>query len=818
MPATSESRAEAVARELLLIRGWKVQKPPRGNVLWKNEYRDYPHLAEALQGKSKSGGGDAYPDFLLVDRSTLRPIIVGEIKARNGDIDKAIGEACDPYGDAFDEKGFRVLAAGIAGDDQSNIAVEIRKRARKGWRPVQYRQEPIQWIPTPEEAELLIEDVELFELEPRVPSNEVLAQRGDEINRILRECKIKDEFRPAIIGAFMLALWSSKGEIRMDPRHVLGDINSECRRTFLRANKGEIADSIKVPEANRALASKAIRVCHILRLLNITTLTAEHDYLGQLYEMFFRFTGGNTIGQFFTPRHITSFMVEMMGVSKRDIVVDHTCGTGGFLVSALQRMTEGKPLTRAQVNEIVRGHLKGFESEPITAALCVANMILRGDGTTGIINHDCFTSDEFPEGTATIVIGNPPFPHKKTDEPVERFIERGLEALNTRGRLAMIAPSSLIAKGERGKKDWRKRILHDNSLRGVVTLPSELFQPYASSTTGIVVLEKGVPHTNKTTTFFCRIENDGFRLKKNTRVEQAGSQLPDALDAWQSNRSIPDLCITTAIPSLKEGVEWAPGAYIEFVDHPDEDLRREADLLIRSRAAFEVFNATELHTLQEDLSHGKFRVASYASLSGRKPKHPNGEPNTLGWLFDIYYGQKSLHNKENLQAGHALVISSSGMNNGCYGFFDFDQLIQPPFVTVPSTGSIGEAFVQTWPCGVTDDCLLLIPRSGTDEEDLFLAAAVVRLERWRFDYGRKVTPERIAHMKVRRDAMVKTWIRGRRGPAERIAGEMITVSGPLPTGRPGRPEKQVHLPFSDFDTNLDALLAVPHKPTRRGRK
>ena len=71
------------------------------------------------------------------------------------------------------------------------------------------------------------------------------------------------------------------------------------------------------------------------------------------------------------------------------------------------------------------------------------------------------------------------------------------------------------------------------------------------------------------------------------------------------------------------------------------------------------------------------------------------------------------------------------------------DVIAPPFVTVPSTGSIGEANVQVWPCGVTDDCLLLIPKPDTPKEYLWIAAATLRLERWRFNYGRKITPDRI---------------------------------------------------------------------------
>jgi hypothetical protein len=49
-------------------------------------------------------------------------------------------------------------------------------------------------------------------------------------------------------------------------------------------------------------------------------------------------------------------------------------------------------------------------------------------------------------------------------------------------------------------------------------------------------------------------------------------------------------------------------------------------------------------------------------------------------------------------------------------------------------------------------------------EDLYIAAAVVRLERWRFDYGRKITPARIAHLPLNRDPELKSWINVNGGP------------------------------------------------------
>jgi len=774
---SSEARAEAVARELLTIRGWKDARPPKGNVLWKNEYRDYPHLLDAMVGRGKQGlGGDAYPDFIVMSPDGYSPVIVGETKASESDIDLASHEAADLYGEAFLDKGWNVLAAGIAGDESSNIAVRIQKRARSEWKPIEYRSQPIQWIPTPAETTQLLADEHLFDLRPQVPSNEVLAKHGDAINRILRECGVTDAQRPAITGAIMLALWHSAGQIRTDPSHILKDINDECEQAFVTAGKSDLAGSIHIPEANDKLAARARYICYILRLLNITTLTAEHDYLGQLYESFFRFTGGNTIGQFFTPRHITQFAADICSVGRSDVVVDPTCGTGGFLIAALNRMMEGRSFTRDELGNLVRDHLMGFESEPITAALCVANMILRGDGTTGVVRGDCFTHPDYPESRATIVLGNPPFPHRKTDMPPERFVDRGLDALTTRGELTMVVPGSLLVKGD--KRRWRENTLKRHTLRAVITFPADLFQPYASSTTAMVVLRKGLPHDAQTETLFCRIENDGFRVKKNVRVEQPGSQILIALDAYRKGLSIPGFCATARLSDYST-VEWSPGAYIGFEKHGAEKIKDESFLLVRNLAAFHALYAPELAEFRRllETDDGPTPEPYHRKTSGGLKLKFYGE-NTIGNLFNVVYGQGQLENKENLAPGKWPIISSAGTDNGCYGFFDFEgiaPLIKPPFVTVPRTGSIGEAFVQLWPCGVTSDCLLLLPRPGTDLEDLFIAASTIRLERWRFNYGRKITPTRIVDIELRRDDDLKSWIRSQRMAADGLMKDSLRL-------------------------------------------
>lgn len=757
----SERRSERLLDELLESQGWDTRKPPAGDVLLQHEYRAYPQFTERLLAASKTGEGHGVPEALIVDRETMTPLAVVEAKASTKEIGKAVSEA-QSYADSLTIDHWRPLAFGLAGTTDEEFELRVSKKVGKNWKFITYDNHPINWIPTRADLELIAVEGGPTEIRPSIPPLEVLAARADEINRLLRESRVKDEFRPAVVAAIMLALWNSEGKIRRDPKFILRDVNESCRDAFLRAGKADLAKSLRVEEANEKLREKAVRIARILERLNVTVLTAEHDYLGQLYETFFRYTGGNTIGQYFTPRHITRMMADVCEVTKNDIVLDPACGTGGFLVACMDRILREHHLSRAQMVTIVKKNLIGFEDEPVTAALCVANMILRGDGSTGVHKADCLTSLAYPINRVTVALMNPPFPHEKTDTPVEILIERALEALRDRGKLAVILPMSLLVKKDKGP--WRKSILDKNSLVAACQLPDELFQPFAAATTAFVILEKGVPHNAKRKTMFVRLHHDGMALRKGTRVEKSSepNQIPAAIDAILNRTSIPGFA---GPASVSAGDEWAPGAYVASAPPEDDELKANVDIQLRRLASFYTRYAKEIVTQRRLIDTGELSVRSYREMiTGTRLENAESIPavaGTIGGMFDVFYGMKELHSREGIAPGPSLVISPTEEYNGCYGWLEFPTLIQPPFVTVAQTGSIGEAFVQLEPCAVNDDCLILLPKAGVSMAHLVLAAASLRSEKWRFTYGRKLTPPRIAAFLIPQSKELEGWVEGK---------------------------------------------------------
>ncbi len=753
----SERRSEHLLNDLLVSQGWTLQRPPRGDLLFQSEYRSYPELAEALAKASKTGVGAGIPEAIILDRETGLPLATVEVKPSISDIDKALLEA-QGYADALWDSGSRPAAIGLAGTTDDEFELRVSKRVNGKWKAITYDGKPIGWIPTHADLERIATPSGPTEIRPTIPPLSVLAARADEINRLLRESAIRDGNRPVVVGAIMLALWHSKGEIRRDPRYILRDINESCRDAFVRAGKADLAKSLRIDEANDKLREKARRIATILERLNVTVLTAEHDYLGQLYETFFRYTGGNTIGQYFTPRHITRMMADVCGVTKRDIVLDPACGTGGFLVACMDRLLREDHLSRPQMVKVIQTRLIGFEAEPETAALCVANMILRGDGSTGVHRADCFTSPSYPVGKASVGLMNPPFPHEKTDMPSQDFVDRALEGLQDRGKLAVILPTGLLAKPGAGA--WRAKILKHNSLLAVCQLPNELFQPFAAATTSFVVIEKGVPHHPKKKTVFVRLHYDGLALDKGARVERGPNQIPEAIDAILNGTAKPGFSGTATVTGESE---WSAGAYIPSAPPEENEFREAVDILLRRLASFYTRYAPEVLAQRSAIEAGEINKVGYRSIV-TKAKLENaaaitGSPDEVGGRFDLFYGLGAIESREGIPPGRTLIISPTEQYNGCDGWLDFNTVLEPPFITVARTGSIGEAFVHLEPCAPNSDCIVLLPRRAEwgSIPELILAASSIRVENWRYNYGRKITPLRLAGVKLAHSTEVKAF-------------------------------------------------------------
>jgi hypothetical protein len=118
-------------------------------------------------------------------------------------------------------------------------------------------------------------------------------------------------------------------------------------------------------------------------------------------------------------------------------------------------------------------------------------------------------------------------------------------------------------------------------------------------------------------------------------------------------------------------------------------------------------------------------------------------------LCKIQYGQREYHSKLFLEDEHGSIplISSGASGNGFFGRFN----IKPKYknvISVASTGSVGWAFYHGYDCCVDDNCLVLLPKKKLSDEKMLYLTLLINKDRYRYMYGRQVTPKRIGDIEL----------------------------------------------------------------------
>ncbi len=275
----------------------------------------------------------------------------------------------------------------------------------------------------------------------------------------------------------------------------------------------------------------------------------EYDHserLGDAFEYLLSVLGSQgDAGQFRTPRHIIDFIVTVIDPKKDESVLDPACGTAGFLISSY------KHILKANTNE--QGHstltpdergkladnFKGYDISPDMVRLSLVNMYLHGFADPHISEYDTLTSEENWNEYADVILANPPFmspkggirPHNRFSVQSKRsevlFVDYMAEHLTPTGRAGIIVPEGIIFQSQNAHKQLRKMLVEE-FLVAVVSLPAGVFNPYSGVKTSILILDKVLAKKTDRIAFF-KVENDGFDLGAQRR-EIDKNDLPQVAD------------------------------------------------------------------------------------------------------------------------------------------------------------------------------------------------------------------------------------------------------------------------------------------------
>lgn len=288
------------------------------------------------------------------------------------------------------------------------------------------------------------------------------------------------------------------------------------------------------------------------------------EKLGDAFEYLLSVMGSQgDAGQFRTPRHIIDFLVAIIDPDKTDTILDPACGTAGFLISAYKHILlkyskdnkqglniyeynklEKKPfnnlgdqLTPDDRKKLIQNFV-GYDISPDMVRLSLVNLYLHGFNTPNIHEYDTLSSEDRWNESFDVVLANPPFmspkggirPHKKFTISSNRsevlFVDYIAEHLNPNGKAGIIVPEGIIFQSGTAYKDLRKMLV-ENHLYAVVSLPAGVFNPYSGVKTSILLMDKEIAK-NREEILFIKIDNDGYNLGAQ-RTAVKGGQLEEAI-------------------------------------------------------------------------------------------------------------------------------------------------------------------------------------------------------------------------------------------------------------------------------------------------
>lgn len=288
------------------------------------------------------------------------------------------------------------------------------------------------------------------------------------------------------------------------------------------------------------------------------------EKLGDAFEYLLSVMGSQgDAGQFRTPRHIIDFLVAIIDPDKTETILDPACGTAGFLISAYKHILlkyskdnkqglniyeynklENKPfnnlgdlLTPDDRKKLIQNFV-GYDISPDMVRLSLVNLYLHGFNTPNIHEYDTLSSEERWNENFDVVLANPPFmspkggirPHKKFTISSNRsevlFVDYIAEHLNPNGKAGIIVPEGIIFQSGTAYKDLRKMLI-ENHLYAVVSLPAGVFNPYSGVKTSILLMDKEVAKSREEI-LFIKIDNDGYNLGSQ-RTAVKGGQLEEAI-------------------------------------------------------------------------------------------------------------------------------------------------------------------------------------------------------------------------------------------------------------------------------------------------
>lgn len=743
MTQDSEFRIYKYIDQVLKGLGWDTRNPSKGgDVYTQHEINQNPQLQASISPK--------VPESVVqVPHASSYVYWTIEAKADLKDIDVANREA-KAYADMVNAKypDAAKFATGIAGSPEDTFFVNTFFWDGTSWNEVEINDHKVTGFLSPAQcADLLHSNSHktiLFDDDPKK-----FLDQANQINRQLRNSAVPIGKRAETLGALLLAIaQDAEIDVSAGPVELVEEINLKIHHILRAHGKEEFADSItlNLPTKNRKKYRLGlVMTLQTLREMNVrSAMNSGGDALGKFYETFLKYANAaKDIGIVLTPRHLTRFIVEALEVDAVDRIFDPTCGTGGFLVSAIDRVKR-EVGSQNQFEKFKDDGIYGVENDAPLYALSIINMIFRGDGKSGIHEDDCFNYEFWIEGGTvrfsspteekpdnlselerpfTKVLMNPPF---KTNRSEWEFVDYALRQMADGGLLAAILPARSIF-GEI-ESDFRSQLLKRHSLRACIKLDKGVFAPVAQEGTYIVILEAHKPHNMSRHVLFSFLFDDEHRYKSKTVSEH---ELRDNYEEM-----------------LERTQDFLKGNTIDPVSLPKEYLVCSLNSDLKGGFAPEAYIENEIPLVACNPVDRIISMAS-ASMTNRKFSQTVSPSEDIllkeFHLMDLVdeVVEPTVKALKELPKGNIPVVSATASNNGIAAFKNVpDTGLVRDLISISHTHNTQpcQAFWHPYDFAAIGTVFLIKPKPEfrNSEAAIYLCEAITSTNHWRYDYARNV--------------------------------------------------------------------------------
>lgn len=249
----------------------------------------------------------------------------------------------------------------------------------------------------------------------------------------------------------------------------------------------------------------------VINKLNEIDFSAQEDRhtFNDIYESILKdLQNAGNAGEYYTPRPVTQFVVDMVNPNLGEKVLDFACGTGGYLTSTIEHFKSTGQIKNVEDNQVLQETIMGIEKKPMPHMLAITNLILHDIDTPNIRHDNSLTRnvrDYKPVEQVDVIVTNPPFggieedgietnfPEKfRTKETADLFMVLLMYLLKDGGRAGIVLPDGFLF-GEGVKTAIKEKLLEEFNLHTIVRMPNGVFAPYTGINTNLLFFEKGKP-------------------------------------------------------------------------------------------------------------------------------------------------------------------------------------------------------------------------------------------------------------------------------------------------------------------------------------